>query len=160
VHFCRPDFAICFEPFVDKCWVAMRKAAPAVVFSHLCEDRRGRRPHPRIVQVPTKNVLDWFRPNREDVDRELWVAQSPFWGAAVAVWLGFSRVGIVGVDWTADRYDRPMRRENDKFGELVAIAAGEGVDLVNLSPVSRLTSVPAGALYSIEGKAEKETPKR
>lgn len=142
VKYCDPDFALCVEPFRDPIWPIMRESTAALVFSHLCKDRRGRQPHPRIVEFSSKNVLDWFRPDREDRKQGLWCAMSPFWGVAVAAWLGFDVVGLVGVDLTPDRYHE-VWRENEKWSGLIDVIP-ETTQVVNLSPRSRLNAVGKG----------------
>jgi len=136
VQLVRSDFAVCVEPFVSRLWPVMRAAGVPFVFAHICEDRRGRRPHPRIVQFDSKNVLDWFAPERTDRSSELWCAMSPFWAAAVGAWLGFERVGVIGVDLTEDRYP-DVRRENAAWQALRNLVIGR-TTILNLSRCSRL----------------------
>ena len=149
VGYCEPDVAVCVEPFVDTIWRTIRACSAATVFSHLCKDRRGRQPHPRIAQFPTKNVAAWFDPGTTD---DLQCAMSPFWAAGVACWLGFSRVALIGVDLTKDRWPDPWR-ENRKWAALRQLLEAQGTFLFNLNPASRLEAIPAPQFLRLRGKA-------
>lgn len=155
VDFCWPhtDLAVCFEPFVDPCWEVMRAASPPMVFAHLNKNRAGKAPHPRIVQVPTKNVRSWFRP-ADDPAQELWCPQSPFWGTAIASWLGFERVGLVGVDWSGDRFDdAKVAREGAKWQAMIDLIQ-ESTAVYNLNPESRMKAATFSGMDIIRHKGE------
>lgn len=75
---------------------------------------------------------------------------SPYVGVALAAYMGARRIGLIGVDFTDNHFwikDGPHRlnREfdaiNAQYGKLAAHLAGRGVEVVNLSPISRLTSL-------------------
>lgn len=69
---------------------------------------------------------------------------SPYTAASLAFRLGAERIGLLGVDLIPG--DHPVseaRNEiNVRLGRLRAAMAQHGVDLVNLSPVSSLNSLP------------------
>lgn len=134
VAFCRPDFAVCVEPITDRdCWGTIGAASPMVVFAH--HDKR----HPRVVLFDT-DLSTWM-----NTETKLRLGMSPFYGAAVAVALGFTRIGLIGVD-----LDGKPRFRNEAFREscevawrrLVQVAADAGSALVNLNPRSKLLAVP------------------
>jgi hypothetical protein len=173
VTFSSPDFAVCIEPFINPIWPIMREANPPLVFSHICKDRRGKQPFPRIVQMPGKDVREWLTPEEyrcgESVKRmrsegvmdwqhdltlpaePLKLGQSPFYAAAFAILMGFETVGLIGVDLTEDRYP-DVRGPNRVYGRLAKIAETLGSRLVNLSPDSRLESIPQGTWQEIRTK--------
>jgi hypothetical protein len=142
----RPDFALCVEPPRDKeVWEAIRQASPILVFSHL--EQPGR-PHPRMVYINGKDVRKWWDPKHAQGDR-LSVGQSPFMAAAAAAWLGFVRVGLIGVDLTKDRYGDTSVCGR-MWGTLRTFLEGHGTTLVNLSPASRLETVPKADWAAIQ----------
>jgi hypothetical protein len=128
----------------------MRRAAPMIVFSHLCKDRRGNQPFPRIVEFRAKNVLEWFAPAWVPDQDELWCAMSPFWGASVAAWLGFHTVGLIGVDLTDKTRWHDLTRENKQWERLNDLVESW---FVNLSADSRLTDkIPHATWQDIRRK--------
>jgi hypothetical protein len=76
---------------------------------------------------------------------------SPYVGVCLAAHLGATRIGLIGVDFTDDHFfartgRHPLAgrlREIDaQYARLAAALARRGVELVNLSSISRLTSLP------------------
>jgi hypothetical protein len=76
---------------------------------------------------------------------------SPYMALALAGYMGARRIGILGVDFTDNHFwtqDGPHRltRELDaidkQYGKLAAHLRTLGTEVVNLSPISRLTSLP------------------
>lgn len=130
------DFGICVEPARDPAWKSLKKTATPFVFTHQ-PVVRGRGPHPRMVQVPGTDVTKWFEPFEGD---RLWLGQSPFYGAAVAAYLGFETVGLIGVDLTEDRYP-DAARPSKAYCRLRDLLEQQGTRLVNLSPASRLEGI-------------------
>ena len=156
VRFCRPDFAICVEPPRDReVWGAIRDSSPLVVFSHVATRRDGTRLHPRVVAFDetvnaARDVRPWLTGCSSDPDDPLRLEQSPFYAAAAAALLGFERIGLVGVDLTADRYgDNTMRKSEAAWSRLNRITNGR---IVNLSSQSRLEAIPRAELDEIRPK--------
>ena len=76
---------------------------------------------------------------------------SPYVAVCLATFLGARRIGLVGVDFTdhhffADTGRHPLARElariDREYGHLGTALAESGVELVNLSPTSRLGVLP------------------
>lgn len=76
---------------------------------------------------------------------------SPYVAACLAAHMGARRIGLIGVDFTDDHFfartgRHPLAgrlREIDaQYGRLAAALGRRGVELVNLSSISRLTSLP------------------
>lgn len=135
VAFCQPDFAVCVEPARDSVWSVIRASRPTLTFTHT-----DRAKCPRAVNID-RDVDKWLSTERTKFQ----LGMSPFYGAAVALHLGFDRVGLIGVDLDGDggRFSNPnfQREWEDCWGELVAIAERRGQDLVNLNPCSKLEAV-------------------
>ena len=147
VPFCSPDFVVCVEPPRDTAmWELMRKANPLILFSHI-----EMKDIPRVVKIDCANVREWLTPNDPRPDDTLRLGQSPFFAAAVAIHLGFETIGLIGVDLTEDRYP-DLRRPNKAWGELAAIATGQGSRIINLNPESRLETVEKGGWEEIKSK--------
>ena len=81
---------------------------------------------------------------------------SPFVGVALAGFMGASKIGLIGVDfteghfWVQDGNHRlicELDSINEKFGELAEhLCRSQGTRVYNLSPTSRITSIPRMSL--------------
>lgn len=140
VQFCEPDFATCVEPFDDPVWPIIRDAGVPVVFSHADASRVYKTPHPRIVAFPDRDVSRWAWTDWELGPLEC--PMSPYWATAVCGWLGFERIGLIGVDLTRDRFG-DIKREDAKWHSLAVLLKMHGSEVVNLSQMSRLTIAEA-----------------
>ncbi len=76
---------------------------------------------------------------------------SPYVAVCLAAYMGAKRIGLIGVDFTdhhffADTGRHPLASRlpaiDREYAALAAGLAARGVELVNLSPISRLTSLP------------------
>ena len=76
---------------------------------------------------------------------------TPYMGVALAAYMGAKRVGVIGVDFTDNHFwvkDGPHRlnsdfeRINAQYGKLAAHLKTLGTEVFNLSPISRLTTLP------------------
>ncbi|WP_434625692.1 CgeB family protein [Azospirillum sp. B2RO_4] len=80
---------------------------------------------------------------------------SPYIATCLALFMGAQRVGLIGVDFT-DRHffgalgthplTRELRQIDMEYGRLAETWRARGVSIVNLSPVSRLQSLPRASL--------------
>lgn len=142
VEFCQPDFAVCVEPYRDaKMWKIIHDANPLFVFTHLVTKPDGTKPHPRAVYMSSKDVRTWLLPDEEhDRETRVRLGQCPFFAAAVAILLGFETIGLIGVDYTKDRYP-DVAPSNEAWRKLAIIAEELGSHIVNLNPESRLETI-------------------
>lgn len=154
VRMVSPDFAVCVEPYRLPIWKLIREHAPLIVFSHVAGDARREPPCQRIVKIGSKNVADWLTPGSDIQDLRL--GQCPFYAIACAILLGFETIGVIGVDFanTEDRNWPNVDRENAAYGKLATIATAQGSRIINLSPTSRLTSVPQGSWEEVRRKCQ------
>ncbi|PTT89676.1 hypothetical protein DBR42_07400, partial [Pelomonas sp. HMWF004] len=76
---------------------------------------------------------------------------SPYVAACLAVFMGARRIGLLGVDFTDHHFfeatgrhslARELRQIDAEYAALRAECERRGVELVNLSPMSRLTALP------------------
>jgi hypothetical protein len=102
---------------------------------------------------------------------------SPYVAVCLAAHMGARRIGLIGVDLTDDHFFGRTGRHplagrlgeiDAQYGRLGAALSKRGVELVNLSPISRLTSLPRVGLgtgtdwvaavppLSVEGAAQPE----
>ena len=145
VTFASPDFALCVEPpRDDDIWAIIREAAPLITFGH--HDKGC----PRKV-VFDRDVAKWLpAPNPT---KRLALGQSSFWAAAVALWLGFETVGLIGVDITPDRFpEQWMPGIEEAWGRLHETAGIMGRKMVNLNPDTHLKAVPVGTWEEVRTK--------
>lgn len=93
-------------------------------------------------------MLEWLAPDTEGTLR---LGQSPFYAVAVAAHLGFETVGLIGVDYTEDRWP-DVAGINRTWETLLGVVGDMGTKVVNLSPASRLTAVPQGRWEEVRTK--------
>lgn len=148
VDYCKPDFAVCVERPNDPLWPMIYGSQARAVFTKYYGNTRHekRLDHPKIVDIPSRNMCKWFDelPHRTPIP----CTMSPMWAVAVAAYLGFETVGLVGVDLTPERFARIVRPNmvwKEVAGYLPTI-------ILNLSTGSRLTSVPQGSVGQVRKK--------
>lgn len=80
---------------------------------------------------------------------------SPYLAACLAAWMGARRIGLIGVDFGDHHFfartgrhplNARLQRIDQEYQRLAESLSRQGVALVNLSPVSRLQSLPRVAL--------------
>jgi len=76
---------------------------------------------------------------------------SPYMAVALAGYMGARRIGLIGVDFTDNhfwikdgthRLVNELDRIDEKYGLLAAHLKTQGAEVFNLSPISRLTTLP------------------
>ena len=84
---------------------------------------------------------------------------SPYVAICLAVHMGARRIGLIGVDFTDHHFfgrtgahvlARRVSQIDAEYGRLAEACRAAGVELVNLSPSSRLTSVPRATLDAVD----------
>jgi len=142
IEWAPADFPVCVEPIHDRTqWNRVAAAAPLIVFSHLAPRDRGRKAHHRVVVIPkTADIKGWLADDGDP--NPLTLGQCPFYAAAVAGVLGFETIGLIGVDLSDPERWPDVSRPDKAYGRLATALASMGSRLVNLSPESRLTSIP------------------
>ena len=104
--------------------------------------------HPRVVrfQLGRRGGTDLSDPDRLPHTRN-----SPYVALALAAFMGAERIGLIGVDFTdhhffAETGRHPLSRRlaeiDREYGRLAAALREGGVEVVNLSRQSRLTTLP------------------
>ncbi len=90
-----------------------------------------------------------------DGDRLHYTQNSPYLAVGLAAYMGAARIGLIGVDFTDDHFfgrtgRHPLagrlRQIDGEYAALAEALRRRGVELVNLSPISRLESLPRVAL--------------
>lgn len=112
-----------------------------------------------------------------DLDGETlhYTQNSPYVAVCLAAHMGAARIGLIGVDFTDDHFfgrtgRHPLAgrlREIDaQYGRMASALSRRGVELVNLSPISRLTSLrrmrieSSGTWQHVEAAAPTPMPTR
>jgi hypothetical protein len=84
-----------------------------------------------------------------------YTSNSPYVAVCLAAYMGARRIGLIGVDLTDDHFfartgahplARSLSKVDAEYGRLRAALAPRGIELVNLSATSRLTSLPRAEL--------------
>jgi glycosyltransferase involved in cell wall biosynthesis len=85
---------------------------------------------------------------------------SPYVAVCLAAYMGARRIGLIGVDLTDDHFFARtgrhslagrVREIDAQYGRLAHALGGRGVQLVNLSSISRLTSLPRARMTDADG---------
>lgn len=80
---------------------------------------------------------------------------SPYLAVCLAAWMGAKRIGLIGVDFTDHHFhartgrhplSARLPRIDQEYTRLAESLAQQGIELVNLSPVSRLQGLPRMAM--------------
>jgi len=127
------------------------------------------------LDVPHSNVVQFRLGARAGTDFAVpdvlhYAGNSPYVAVCLAVHMGARRIGLLGVDFTDHHFfgstgTHPLAGDLEKidreYAGLHAACASAGIELVNLSPVSRLTSLPRVDLRSFDARARsKEVTQR
>ncbi len=104
--------------------------------------------------------------NRGDGDSLDYANNSPYVAVNLARYMGAARIGLIGVDFDDAHFFGPTGRHplagqlaqiDREYGALGAACCAEGVDLVNLSPGGRLSSLPRADLDTWLGNGDIST---
>ena len=85
---------------------------------------------------------------------------SPYVAVCLAAYMGARRIGLIGVDLTDDHFFAPtgrhalagrLREIDGQYGRLAHALARRGVALINLSSISRLTSLERARVTDTDG---------
>lgn len=99
----------------------------------------------------------------DDGDVLHYTQNSPYVAVGLAACMGATRIGLLGVDFTDHHFFGATGRHplagrlaqiDAEYGALADALAARGVELLNLSPVSRLTRVPRAALAGFLAAAQ------
>lgn len=92
---------------------------------------------------------------------------SPYVAVCLAAWMGARRIGLLGVDFTENHFFGPTGRHplaahmgqiDAEYAALGEALGRRGVELLNLSPVSRLQGLPRRDLDAFLGKVAAPAP--
>ena len=117
-------------------------------------------PHPRTVRFRLGRRGGTDRSDGDSLD---YTSNSPYVAVNLARYMGAARIGLIGVDFDDAHFFGPTGRHplagqlaqiDREYGTLAAALREEGIDLVNLSPISRLTSLPRANLDAWSGSGE------
>ncbi|MDB4916775.1 MAG: hypothetical protein JWM95_4419 [Gemmatimonadetes bacterium] len=104
-------------------------------------------PHPHLV------TLKLGKRGGADVDGKTlpYTRNSPYVAVALAIHMGARRIGLLGVDFTDHHFfgrtgrhslNRELPQIDAEYARLNDVCRARGIELFNVSPVSRLTSLP------------------
>ncbi|MBY6263643.1 hypothetical protein EI613_17230 [Azospirillum sp. 412522] len=121
-------------------------------------------PHPRQVRftLGRKGGTELESPDSLPYTRN-----SPYIAVCLALHMGARRVGLIGVDFTDHHFfaatgKHPLTRElqqiDAEYGKLAQAWRARGVEIVNLSPVSRLRQLPKSSLATFGAARESAAP--
>lgn len=131
---------------------AVAQSRARVLFSHL---ELGV-PHPHQVRfaLGQRGGVDFSNPDTLNYTRN-----SPYPALCLAIHMGARRIGLIGVDFTADHFfgatgvhglSRELNQIDAEYRRLQEACARAGIEVVNLSAGSRLTAFPKMSLDEFE----------
>ena len=158
-----PDYLVVVNPpsqFRAERWPHVEQSRAGFVFSQL--------------DLPLRHApLVRFRLGRfggagfEEPDILHYTQNSPYVGVALAMFMGASRIGLIGVDFTDHHFfatsgPHPLARRlaqiDGEYARLREACTARRIELVNLSESSRLTALPRASLQGFLGGVS--TPRR
>ena len=157
-HF-TPDYLVVVNErrqFDPERYLYVERSEARVVFTQI--ERIGLS-HPRIVRfrLGRRGGTD-----RADAESLHYSNNSPYVAVNLARHLGARRIGLLGVDFNDNHFFGATGRHplagqlaqiDREYGALCEACRAEGVELVNLSPTSRLQSLPRASLAAWAGAA-------
>ncbi|HYM79374.1 MAG TPA: glycosyltransferase [Candidatus Dormibacteraeota bacterium] len=143
----QPDYLVVLNPkeqFHGDRFRFVEESRAKAVFTQLKLPIR----HPHIVQIRLGKFggVDFSDPNCLHHTRN-----SPYLAMCLAIHMGATRIGLIGVDFTNDHFfgqtgQHPLARQfvqiDQEYKRLYEACVHKGIELVNLSPQSRLTALP------------------
>lgn len=162
----HPDYLVLVNPasqFTPERWAVVRQTQARAVFTQLADPGlpagvpvwRFRLGRPAGTDEPPPDALHHTR-------------NSPYVAVQLALHLGARRIGLLGVDFTPRHFfadsgvhalERWLPQIDAEYAALHAACAARGVELLNLSPVSRLQGLPRGALETFVADAQGAPPR-
>lgn len=145
-----PDFVVIIDAITNPVWEDIKPWNAPTYFTPHTPD--GRYP-PRTVQVGNFEGRENAPDHPDDLLRlpTMFVEQCPFYAIAIACYLGFETVGVIGVDFTEDRFPK-VDGLNRAYAQMVELYQGLGHRIINLSPDSRCDGIPQGSWEEIRTK--------
>jgi len=104
--------------------------------------------HPRVVRI---RLGRRGGTELDDPGALPYTDNSPYLALCLAAYMGARRIGLIGVDFTEHHFfaatgrhplAHRLARIDREYGALAEALAGRGIEVVNLSPQSRLTTLP------------------
>lgn len=131
-------------------WGPIEASEADALFTHIKKDKFDE-------QMPVKHkdrivtiILGKYGGTNLDQAVVDYTSNSPYVACVIAAWMGITRIGLIGVDWTPNHFfaqsgDHPLMKKIHtivtEYNNLAIALKGKGIDFYNLSPVSRL-SIP------------------
>jgi glycosyltransferase involved in cell wall biosynthesis len=139
---------------------AVAQSRARVLFSHL--ELGVQHPHQVRFALGQRGGVDFSNPDALNYTRN-----SPYPALCLAIHMGAKRIGLIGVDFTADHFfgatgihglSRELNQIDAEYRRLQEACVRAGIEIVNLSVGSRLTAFPKMSLEEFE--AAQATPLR
>jgi len=138
-------------------WQHIESTRAKVIFTHIPNHQPAGKPVVtfKLGKVADVEIADGKLPHYRN---------SPYVAVCLAAYMGARKIGLLGVDFTQNHFwvkDGPHRLERElaqidqQYGKLSKYLVDRGARIVNLSPISRLTSIPKERLEDF-GKPETE----
>lgn len=143
----HPDYLVVLNPrhqFAGDRFRHVEESRARAIFSQLSLGIR----HPNVIHIRLGR-----RGGSDDADPDVlhYTRNSPYLALNLAMYMGASRIGLIGVDFTEHHFFsrtgiHPLAREldqiNREYAQLADAGRRRGIEIVNLSAESRLTVFP------------------
>lgn len=143
----QPDYLLVLNPrkdFAGDRFTYVENSRAKAIFTQLDLEIR----HEHVIRVPMGRRGGVFVPRPAALH---YTSNSPYAAVSLAMFMGARTIGIIGVDFTDHHFfaesgrhplTRHLRRIDLEYRALHNACLRQGINLVNLSRVSRLTGVP------------------
>lgn len=147
-----PDYLVVLNPpsqFSGDRFRYVASSEAKALFTHLA-DLPVSHPNRVLFRLGTYGGTDF-----STADRLHYTQNSPYLAACLAVHMGARRIGLLGVDFSEEHFfghtgphalAGQLDQINRQYARLAEACRGRGVELVNLSPLGRLTALPRMSL--------------
>lgn len=151
-----PDYLVVVNPrsqFKPERWRAIETSGARALFTQL--DLGPVRPP--VVRFRLGRFGGTDEPASTALPALHYTQNSPYVAVCLAAWMGATPIGLLGVDFTDDHFFGPtgrhalagrLREIDTQYGALALALQRRGVELVNLSPISRLAALPRARLLA------------
>lgn len=144
----HPNYLVVVNPraqFAKDRWSFVERSEAGYLFTQLADLPVK---HPRVVRfkLGKRGGTDFANPHVLH-----YTQNSPYVAVCLAAYMGAKRIGLIGVDFTDHHFfgktghyalSPHLPRIDQEYGRLVDALRARGVEVVNLSSISRLTTIP------------------
>ena len=159
-----PDYLVVVNPrsqFSAERFAHVERSNASVLFTQLADLGV---PHPNVIRF---RLGRYGGTDLSDPNVLHYTQNSPYVALCLAAHMGASRIGLIGVDFTANHFFAPtgihplatqLSIIDEQYRRLGEALRARGIEVLNLSPASRLTAFPKACLSEFRSSEQTYTP--